>query len=102
MKSNKPFYIVTALIIIVSLIGIILLKNIDKNKTIIDPISDVYTNQIGNITDYHSEKIIIYLFYWQGCGYCKNEIAYLKEIKEKYGEYVELKSYESFKNKKNY
>ena len=103
-KKNKLFYIIFGLIIIVSLTGILLLNGIDnkKNDSLKDPISEVYNNEIGNILNYHSEKIILYLFYGSGCPHCENELLFLNEMKEKYGKYIELRIYETFSNENNY
>lgn len=104
-KSNKLFYIVFGCIILISLLGILILKKVSSNNdedTFIEPMSDIYSNEIGDITNYHSEKIIIYLFYGDGCPYGENEIAFLNDMLEKYDKYIEVKKYEVTKIEENY
>ena len=46
-------------------------------------------------------KINLYLFYSESCPHCHDEIEYLKTIKEKYKEQLNIYKYEVTKNKDN-
>lgn len=101
-NKEKKFYIILGILIAVSLIGIIVLLSVNKKYKEIDPISYMYNNEIGDITNYHSEKIILYFFYGEGCNFCEEETKFLEEIKTEYGKYVDVRMYEVNNNIKNY
>ena len=79
--KNKIFYGILILIIIFSLTGVIILNKTNKKETeIADPESNLYKNAIGDITNYHSKKIIMYVFYGNGCKKCEEMDSYIEEI----------------------
>lgn len=47
------------------------------------------------------EKIVIYFFRGEGCGYCHNALNYFNEIDQKYDKYVTFKVLETFNNANN-
>ena len=47
------------------------------------------------------DKVTIYFFWGNGCPHCEVEKPYLEEWQEKYGDQIEVKSFETWKNKKN-
>lgn len=102
-KSNKIFYIVLGCIILVSLLGIFILKKVSTNNEniLVEPISEVYNNEIGKIANYKSEKIIIYLFYDESYQTYEEELTFLDDMLTKYDKYIELKKYETSKNEDN-
>ena len=100
--KNKIFYGILILIIIFSLTGVIILNKTNKKETeIADPESNLYKNAIGDITNYHSKKIIMYVFYGNGCKKCEEMDSYIEEITKDFKEYVEIKRYEVWDNEKN-
>lgn len=48
-----------------------------------------------------NEKINVYLFYGNGCGYCEAAKKFFASIKEEYGEYYNLVEYEVWYVKEN-
>ena len=55
---------------------------------------------LENVT-YDENKVNIYLFYGSTCPVCKNEFAFFDEIKEEYGDYYNLYTYEVWENANN-
>jgi glutaredoxin len=47
------------------------------------------------------DKVTIYFFWGDGCPHCVTQKSYLEELKEKYGDEIEIKSYETWKNSAN-
>lgn len=58
-----------------------------------------YNDSIKDITKVTDEGINLYLFYGDGCPHCKDEMAFLKRIKDKYK--FNILKYEVFNNKEN-
>lgn len=54
----------------------------------------------GVVNQLDGEKITLYLFYGEGCGYCAKEKAFLSTIEDKYPS-LEIKSYETWFDKNN-
>lgn len=48
-----------------------------------------------------NEKINVYLFWGQGCGYCEAAKEFFSSIEEEYGKYFELVDYEVWYDKNN-
>lgn len=48
-----------------------------------------------------SEKINVYLFWGQGCGYCEAAKEFFASIEEEYGKYFDLVEYEVWYDKNN-
>lgn len=48
------------------------------------------------------EKVKVYMFRSNTCGYCKNALAWFDSIKEEYGKYFELITFEVSESPKNY
>lgn len=57
----------------------------------------------ANLGDYKEsdDKITIYLFRGNGCGYCNNFLKFLNDNINEYGKYFNLVSYEVFGNQNN-
>lgn len=47
------------------------------------------------------EKVNVYIFKGEGCGYCANAIEFFESIKDEYGKYFNLVEYEVWYNKEN-
>jgi thiol-disulfide isomerase/thioredoxin len=47
------------------------------------------------------EKVTIYFFWGDGCPHCSVQKPYLEEWKKKYGDKIEVKSYETWKDSNN-
>lgn len=58
-----------------------------------------YNDSIKDITKVEDNGINLYLFYGEGCPHCKDEMAFLKRIKDKYK--FNIHKYEVFNNKDN-
>jgi thiol-disulfide isomerase/thioredoxin len=46
-------------------------------------------------------KLTIYFFWGEGCPHCMSQKPYLEELEEKYGDQIEIKSYETWKSPDN-
>lgn len=55
---------------------------------------------LENVT-YDENKVNIYFFWGSTCPHCKEEFAFFDEIKEEYGDYYNLYSYEVWENPDN-
>ncbi len=51
--------------------------------------------------NYEDNKVIIYFFWGDGCPHCATEKPYLEEWQEKYGDNIEIKSFETWKDQSN-
>jgi len=51
------------------------------------------------VTDH--EKVTIYIFRGEGCGHCKNAITFFANLGNEYEDYLEVKTYEVWKNSNN-
>ncbi len=58
-----------------------------------------YNDSIKDITKVKGDGINVYLFYGEGCPHCKDEMAFLNRIKDKYK--FNIHKYEVFNNKEN-
>lgn len=58
-----------------------------------------YNDSIKDITKVDDKGINVYLFYGEGCPHCKDEMAFLNRIKDKYK--FNIHKYEVFNNKEN-
>ena len=70
----------------------------------INALSSNYKDVLKDIINISSsdDKINIYLFYGDGCGYCKKENLFLDEIESKYGDNVKIYRYETWDNDENF
>ena len=87
----------------------VLLKQIKENKS--DQNSKAKENNaqkeistqeinLNNVT-YNENKVNIYFFWGSTCPHCKEEFAFFDEIKETYGKYYNLYTYEVWENPNN-
>ena len=62
-----------------------------------------YEDKLYDVVDVVKEenKINLYLFRGEGCPHCKNEEKWLKQIKEKYGDYLNIYDFEVWYNEEN-
>ena len=60
---------------------------------------NVNADELPEITDH--EKVTIYIFRGNGCGYCKNALTYFNDNADKYSDYFEVKTYEVWENSYN-
>lgn len=58
---------------------------------------------VPNLVSAKSDKVTVYMFRGEGCGYCKKAIAYFRELAEDkdYKDKFELKTYEVWNNTNN-
>jgi len=52
-----------------------------------------------DVTDH--EKVTIYIFRGEGCGHCQHAISYFYSSGDEYADYLEVKTYEVWKNANN-
>ena len=55
--------------------------------------------ELPEVTDH--EKVTIYIFRGNGCGFCKKALTYFNEVKNEYADYFEVKTYEVWENQYN-
>lgn len=55
---------------------------------------------LSNYSD-SEDKVTIYLFYGDGCSHCHEFLTFISSIVDEYGEYFELKAYETWSNTDN-
>ncbi len=48
-----------------------------------------------------SDKVTIYFFWGDGCPHCATEKSYLEKWQKKYGDQIEIKMFETWKNSDN-
>lgn len=82
---------------------IILLALICIIPTNVYAISDDYKDLIYDLTDTKVEEGIINFYFFRGysCPHCHDEEDWLKGIKKKYGDYIKVYDFETFKDEKN-
>lgn len=71
-----------------------------KTNTAEENKNDLLEITLENVT-YDENKVNVYLFYGNTCPICKNEFAFFDEIKEEYGNYYNLYTFEVFENVEN-
>ena len=66
-------------------------------------LSKTYKDNLYEILNKPKEenKINIYFFHGDGCPHCKHEREFLEELEEKYGEYYNLYSFETWASEEN-
>lgn len=66
-------------------------------------LSESYEDKVHDIVGVplEEEKINIYFFHGDGCPHCAKEEVFLKDLKEKYGEYINIYSYEIWYDSSN-
>lgn len=62
-------------------------------------ILNVNAVELPEVTDH--EKVTIYIFRGNGCGFCKKSLVYFNENIDKYSDYIEVKTYEVWENQYN-
>ena len=64
-------------------------------------VANVHADEIElpEVTDH--EKVTIYIFRGNGCGFCKKALTYFNENASKYSDYLEVKTYEVYNNSAN-
>ncbi len=69
----------------------------------IKALSEDYEDKISDIVnvEVEEEKINLYLFRGEGCPHCRDEEKWLKQIKEKYKEYLNIYDFEVWYSKEN-
>lgn len=78
-------------------------ENTDNNNeetTNTTPKENVKEISLENVT-HDKNKVNIYLFWGSTCPHCKEEFAFFDEIKEEYGDYYNLYTYEVWENQEN-
>ncbi len=91
---NKKYLYVGIGVLVLIVAGFLIFPQGDENITG-EVISD-NPNLIGN-----SDKVTIYFFWGDGCPHCETEKPFLEEWQEKYGEDIEVKMFETWKNPEN-
>lgn len=81
-------------------------NNLSNDKNTSENISDSSEKKIledANLKNVVKEdnKVNIYFFLGKGCPHCAEEYEFFKEIKEKYGSYYNLYSFETWYNEEN-
>ena len=87
----------------------VLLKQIKENKSGQNSKAkennaqkEISTQEINlNNVTYNENKVNIYFFWGSTCPHCKEEFAFFDEIKETYGKYYNLYTYEVWENPNN-
>lgn len=74
----------------------------DSNENTQESITEKNTNEINlDQVTYDKNKVNIYFFWGSTCPHCKEEFAFFDEIKEEYGDYYNLYTYEVWENPDN-
>jgi thiol-disulfide isomerase/thioredoxin len=91
---NKK-YLTTGIVILILLVVGFLIFSSGNNKNVT---GDIINNPslIGN-----PDKVTIYFFWGDGCPHCTAQKPYLEEWKKTYGDKIEVKMFETWKNPKN-
>lgn len=55
--------------------------------------------KLPEVTDH--EKVTIYIFRGNGCGFCKKALTYFNEVADTYKDYFEVKTFEVWNNSNN-
>ncbi len=92
---NKK-YLIAGIGILVLVVAIFLISSKGNNQ-------DVNGNSISESLDLNSnpDKVTIYFFWGDGCPHCATEKPYLEEWQKKYGDKIEVKMFETWKNPDN-
>lgn len=94
IKKKSPSSIIIVTIIVVTIIlGIIISNVISSNNSDNNSVSSEIKKERG--------KVNIYLFYQDTCSHCEAEIAYFDKIKNTYGSYFNLYTF-NISNEENY
>ncbi len=70
-----------------------------NNSSVTGNVVAVDSENSGLVGD--SDKVTVYFFWGDGCPHCATQKPYLENWKEKYGEDLEIKMFETWKNKDN-
>ena len=74
----------------------------NNNKNTQESITEENTKEINlDQVTYDKNKVNIYFFWGSTCPHCKEEFAFFDEIKETYGKYYNLYTYEVWENPNN-
>ncbi len=93
-KGNLMKYSVFALIVVVVVGGIIILLGNNAGPT--GEVISESSNLAGD-----PDKVTIYFFWGDGCPHCAAEKPFLEEWEDKYGNDIEIKMFETWKNSDN-
>lgn len=72
----------------------------EENKNVMDNLDNKHEEKISEITakldkvKYNESKINIYFFWGKGCPHCEKEFEFFENIKNDYGEYFTLNTFE--------
>lgn len=62
-------------------------------------ILNVSADELPEVTDH--EKVTIYVFRGNNCGYCRNALTYFNSLGDTYADYFEVQTYEVWENQYN-
>ena len=90
---NKKYLAVgIAILVLVVASFLIFYKGNNTTGNVISESSDLKLNP---------DKVTIYFFWGDGCPHCAAEKPFLEELNKKYGDKIEIKMFETWKNKNN-
>jgi len=92
---NKKYVYAGIGIAVVLIIAIVIFSNGDNSGVTGEVILE-NSDLIGN-----PDKVTIYFFWGEGCPHCETQKHYLEEWGEKYGDKIEVKMFETWKNSDN-
>ncbi len=92
---NKK-YLIAGIGILVLVVAIFLIFYSGNNQNVTGNIVSDNSDLIGN-----PDKLTIYFFWGDGCPHCATEKPYLQEWQKKYGDKIEVKMFETWKNPDN-
>jgi len=92
---NKKYLIIGIGILVLAVVGILMFSNGNQANTA----GNVILGSSGLTGD--PGKVTIYFFWGDGCPHCAVEKPFLEELKQKYGDKIEIKMFETWKNPDN-
>jgi glutaredoxin len=96
MRYNKIYFSMIITITLFLFTGCI---NTDGSNIDANVISDVDQNSV--ILKDNPDKVTIYFFYGDGCPHCSDQKSFLNDLEGKYGDKIEIKMFETWKNSDN-
>ncbi len=97
IMNKRHVYIGTGIVIVLLLVVVFYSSSIFSTGEAVKESSDLNSiNLQGN-----PEKLTIYFFWGDGCPHCATQKPYLEEWQNKYGNDIEVKMFETWKNPEN-
>ncbi len=94
--NGKYIYAGIGILVLTFVVASVFIFSNENNQSVTGNVISESSDLAGN-----PDKVTIYFFWGDGCPHCAEEKPYLEDWEEKYGDKIEIKMFETWKNSDN-